>query len=246
MCCLGLEFEGELSSCRCHGDILSASPSDWLNGRLLLLGNLNFTPTTGTGRPRNAYSVRVCKWANSIRGFNAKTLWPVLKKTYALVASLIGIFTFVDSYFLHARHTRLLAWSTISLVAVVIVQFWQLHKAPGEGHSESDDAQGWTELQLLNVAREIVRVVFNRNDGRSDFTENAHWTMWANDLEKIVEQSPMMELSFLKPLSDQWRRMEIVDDTLQSADDQLTKLIQERSHYRFTKTALENPVRRSI
>ena len=198
--------------------------------------------------PWNAYSVRMLGWVTSAWKFNARTLWPTLKMAVTLILTVASVFGVLVSFFSHAQHGEWLAWSsTLALAAVVVVLFHELHKRQGhgEGEGEGEEAQGLRELDLLKTARDIVRVVLTRNDGNNDFVRNAHWTMWANDLEKIVEQSSM-DLSFLELLPDQWRRKHIDDDSLQSADKQLSGLIKKRSHFGFTKLALQNPVRRPI
>lgn len=191
----------------------------------------------------DAYSMGMLGWITSAWKFTERTLWPTLRMATVLLLTLASLISVGAFFVSHGHHGEWLAWSTLALAAVVFVQFRELHMR--RGHSEDEVAQGLRELELLKAARSIVRVVCTRNDGNSDFETNAHWTMWANDVEKIIEESPM-DLSFLEPLPDQWRQKEIDDDLLQFADKQLLRLIKKRSHYGFTKLALQNPVRRPV
>lgn len=129
------------------------------------------------------------------------------------------------------------------MLTVAVVQFIELHKSRGD--DGENEAQGVIVLGLLKNARELVRVVYTRNDGRHNFDNDAHWTMWANDLEKIIKQTPI-DLSFLESIPNQWRRKQIDDGTLQFADERLSVLVDEWSHFGLTRLALENPERRPV
>lgn len=189
---------------------------------------------------RRAYAEGMLEWVTSAWEFSERTLWPILRQATVpilTVASLISVGIFFVS---HGQHGQWIAWTTLVLVVVVIVQFRELHKR--RGYNEDEIAKGLRELDLLENARQFVRLILTRNEGRDDLANSSNWNNWAAAVDRSIEDSSM-DLSFLRALPAQWRKKEIDDDALQLADEKLLGLIQERQHFRNTKFAFQHQAR---
>lgn len=181
------------------------------------------------------------EWVTSAWEFSERTFWPILRQATVPILTLASLISVGIFFVSHGQHGQWIAWITLVLVVVVIVQFRELHKR--HGHNEDDIAKGLRELDLLENARQFVRLILTRNEGRDDLANYSNWNNWAAEVDRAIERSSM-DLSFLQPLPPQWRKREINDDTLQFADEKLLALIQEREHFRNTKFAFQHQARR--
>ena len=203
-------------------------------------GSVHFgaTERDNPGQHRDVpYAGGMLEWVASAWEFSERTFWPILRQATVPILTLASLFSVGIFFISHGQHGEWIAWITLVLVVVVFVQFRELHKR--RGHNEDEIAKGLRELDLLENARQFVRLILTRNEGRDDLANYSHWNNWAAEVDGTIERSSM-DLSFLQPLPPQWRKREINDDALQLADEKLLALIQEREHFRNTKFAFQH------